>query len=55
MPGMAADLIALDRNPFATECLPLKETKLLLTMVRGAVVHDAMPQFPEWRSGAASA
>ncbi|MGM4904298.1 amidohydrolase [Tardiphaga sp. 866_E4_N2_1] len=55
MPGMAADLIALDRDPFAAECLPLKETKVLLTMVRGAVVHDAMPQFPEWRSGAASA
>lgn len=55
MPGMAADLIVLDRDLFAAGCPPLKETKVLLTMVRGIVVHDAMPQSPEWRSVAASA
>lgn len=40
MPGMAADLIVLDRDPFAAECLPLRQTRVLLTMVRGEVVYD---------------
>jgi hypothetical protein len=43
-PGMAADLIALDRDPFAADPLPLRDTKVLLTMTRGAVVHDALSQ-----------
>jgi predicted amidohydrolase YtcJ len=55
MPGMAADLIAIDRDPFAAGCPPLKETQVLLTMVRGIVVHDAVSQSLEWRSVAASA
>lgn len=42
MPGMAADLIVLDRNPFAENCQPLRDTKVLLTMVRGDVVHDVL-------------
>jgi predicted amidohydrolase YtcJ len=43
-PGMAADLIALDRDPFAAGCPPLKATQVLLTMVRGEIVHDTMTQ-----------
>lgn len=42
VPGMAADLIVLDRDPFAEKSLPLRQTQVLLTMVRGAVVHDAL-------------
>ncbi|WP_249225359.1 amidohydrolase [Tardiphaga alba] len=55
MPGMAADLIVLDRDPFATNVARLKSTQVLLTMVRGAVVHDAMPQQGTWRSARHSA
>ena len=40
MPGMAADLIVLDRDPFAADCPPIRQTRVLLTMVRGKVVHD---------------
>ena len=58
--GMAADLIVLDRDPFTTDAALLKSTQVLLTMVRGAVVHDAlkqdaMPHQDEWRSAAHSA
>jgi predicted amidohydrolase YtcJ len=42
LPNMAADLIVLDRDPFATDSLSLRDTKVLLTMVRGEVVHDVM-------------
>lgn len=42
MPGMAADLIVLDRDPFAVAPSALKATQVLLTMVRGAVVHDGL-------------
>jgi hypothetical protein len=44
MPGMAADLIALDRDPFSAECLPLRQTRVLLTMMRGEVVYDDLQQ-----------
>jgi hypothetical protein len=52
--GMAADLIVLDRDPFATADRPLKDTQVLLTMVRGEVVHDALPAAPPWRAAARS-
>ncbi|WP_398465146.1 amidohydrolase [Tardiphaga sp.] len=55
MPGMAADLIVLDRDPFTTDAASLKSTQVLLTMVRGSVVHDAMPQQGEWRPARHSA
>ncbi len=55
MPGMAADLIVLDRDPFTADAASLKSTEVLLTMVRGAVVHDAMPQRGAWRPAAHSA
>lgn len=41
--GMAADLIALDRDPFEADASSLKAMQVLLTMARGAVVHDALP------------
>jgi predicted amidohydrolase YtcJ len=44
MPGMAADLVVLDRDPFAADCPPLRQTKVLLTMVRGEAVHDRLRQ-----------
>lgn len=44
MPGMAADLIVLDRDPFAADCPPIRQTRVLLTMVRGKVVHDDLPR-----------
>lgn len=43
-PGMAADLIALDRDPFAADPSPVRDTKVLLTMTRGAIVHDVLSQ-----------
>lgn len=43
-PGMAADLIALDRDPFAADPLPVRDTQVLLTMTRGEVVHDLLSQ-----------
>ncbi len=52
VPGMAADLIALDRDPFNSDAASLKSIQVLLTMVRGAVVHDAMSQHGEWRLAA---
>lgn len=55
MPGMAADLIVLDRDPFTTDAASLKSTQVHLTMVRGVVVHDAMPQQGEWRPAGHSA
>ena len=55
MPGMAADLVALDRDPFTSDAASLKSTQVHLTIIRGAVVHDAMPQRSEWRPAAHSA
>jgi predicted amidohydrolase YtcJ len=43
-PGMAADLIVLDRDPFTADAASLKATRVLLTMVRGDVVDDALPR-----------
>ncbi|UGV29101.1 amidohydrolase [Rhodopseudomonas boonkerdii] len=55
MPGMAADLIALDRDPFNSDAASLKSIQVLLTMVGGVVVHDAMSHRGEWRLAAHSA
>ncbi|RYX90595.1 MAG: amidohydrolase [Bradyrhizobiaceae bacterium] len=55
VPGMAADLIALDRDPFTANAISLKSTQVLLTMVRGAVVHDAMTRPGPSRRSALSA
>ncbi|ARP97801.1 amidohydrolase [Pseudorhodoplanes sinuspersici] len=48
--GMAADLIVLDRDPFAADARAVKQTQVLLTMVRGEVVHDVLPRRKPWRS-----
>lgn len=40
--GMAADLIALDRDPFVQDAASLRQTKVLMTMLRGNVVHDEL-------------
>lgn len=63
--GMAADLIVLDRDPFVVDAPALKQTQVLLTMVRGDVVHDVLshdvlnqgvlPQCEPWRSAVRSA
>ena len=53
-PGMAADLIALDRDPFTASGPELRDTEVLLTMLRGVVVHDARAQ-PAWQAGAPAA
>ncbi len=43
-PGMAADLIALDCDPFTAINPDLRDTNVLMTMVRGEVHHDAIGQ-----------
>jgi predicted amidohydrolase YtcJ len=48
-PGMAADLIALDRDPFTASGPELRATRVLLTVLRGEVVHDTLSQ-PDWQS-----
>ena len=40
-PGMAADLIAVDRDPFDSS-VDLRTVKVLMTMVRGAIEHDTI-------------
>jgi predicted amidohydrolase YtcJ len=45
-PGMAADLTALDRDPFAGDSAPLRNTRVLLTVVRKEIVHDQLPAQP---------
>ncbi|MBR0873220.1 amidohydrolase family protein [Bradyrhizobium tropiciagri] len=40
-PGMAADLIALDRDPFEPS-VDLKAVKVLMTVVRGTIRHDVL-------------
>ncbi|KIZ40058.1 MULTISPECIES: amidohydrolase [Rhodopseudomonas] len=52
-PGMAADLIALDRDPFAADAASLRQTSVLLTMTRGEVVHDSLSS--QWRAATALA
>ncbi|MDB5656698.1 MAG: hypothetical protein JWQ94_4311 [Tardiphaga sp.] len=49
LPGMAADLIVLDRDPFTATGPELRATRVLLTMLRGDVVHDARAQ-PAWQA-----
>ena len=44
MPAMAADLIVLDRDPFTVDGPSLKGTQVLLTIVRGDIVHDLLPR-----------
>ena len=34
----------------AADAPPVRDTQVLLTMVRGAVVHDALPQPSPWRA-----
>lgn len=41
-PGMAADLIVLDRDPFGESILSLRETNVLMTMVRGEICHNTL-------------
>jgi predicted amidohydrolase YtcJ len=53
-PGMAADLIALDRDPFTATGPELRATNVLLTMLRGEVVHDTLAQ-PAWQAAAPAA
>jgi predicted amidohydrolase YtcJ len=40
-PGMAADLIAVDRDPFDS-AVDFRAVKVLMTMVRGAIEHDVI-------------
>lgn len=40
-PGMAADLIAMDRDPFDPS-VDFRDVKVLMTMIRGAVEHDTL-------------
>jgi hypothetical protein len=40
VPAMAADLIALDRDPFAAVMPSLRGTNTLMTMVRGEIRHN---------------
>lgn len=39
-PGMAADLMVLDRDPFAETVPDLRSINVLMTMVRGQIHHD---------------
>jgi predicted amidohydrolase YtcJ len=41
-PGKLADLAVVDRDVFAPEAGPLGDARVLLTMVGGTVVHDAL-------------
>ncbi|MFZ5815540.1 MAG: amidohydrolase [Bacillota bacterium] len=40
-PGMAADLIVVDRDPFTCDPDELKDVQVLLTVVGGVVAHEA--------------
>ncbi|MFZ5827395.1 MAG: amidohydrolase [Bacillota bacterium] len=40
-PGMAADLVVVDRNPFSCDPSELKDVKVLLTVVGGVVAYEA--------------
>ena len=46
MPGMAADFIAIDRDPFDTST-DLATINVLMTVLRGAVRHDALSAVAE--------
>jgi len=43
LPGRAADLVVLDRDPFACEPEELREVRVVATMVAGAWVHNPPP------------
>jgi predicted amidohydrolase YtcJ len=43
VPGAAADLVVLDRDPFAIEAAELSEVQVVATMVGGRWVHNAPP------------
>jgi predicted amidohydrolase YtcJ len=43
LPGMLADLVVLDRDPFAIEPAELPEVQVVATMVGGRWVHNAPP------------
>jgi predicted amidohydrolase YtcJ len=43
LPGMLADLVVLDRDPFAVEPKELLEVQVVATMVGGRWVHNPPP------------
>jgi predicted amidohydrolase YtcJ len=42
--GKLADIVVVDRDPFQVEAAALKDLKVLLTIVGGKVVYEAIPQ-----------
>jgi predicted amidohydrolase YtcJ len=42
-PGLLADLVVLERNPFAAGPAALKDARVILTIVGGRVVHQTRP------------
>ena len=50
VPGMAADFIALDRDPFDATT-DLAATNVLMTVLRGAVRHDTLSAAAEMQAG----
>jgi predicted amidohydrolase YtcJ len=45
-PGMRADLVVLDRNPFAGPLHEIATTRVTMTLAAGRVVHDASRSSP---------
>ena len=43
LPGMLADLVVLDRDPFAVEPEELRELQVVATMVGGRWTHNPPP------------
>jgi predicted amidohydrolase YtcJ len=43
VPGRLADLVVLDRDPFACEPAELPEVEIVATMVAGRWVHNPPP------------
>jgi len=43
LPGRLADLVVLDRDPFACEAAELPEVRVVATMVAGRWVHNPPP------------
>ena len=43
LPGLLADLVVLDRDPFAVEPEELRELQVVATMVGGRWVHNPPP------------
>jgi hypothetical protein len=44
-PGKSADLIVLDQDIFTIPVQEISDTRVLLTLFRGAAVHDELPAF----------